>query len=208
MQIDDKQEFATLMQEMAAMSRAPFSEFLVSGYWRILKGFPLSAIRSACLQLLGDENRKHDMPSAAEIKTIARTFAARGVGREWYIRCQQPHCPAEVQWPPRDEGEGRMYCGIHQPQPGTPATTSERIAIAEDLTPKARAFLRSPVPELMATIPVTDEEAAFTEPTEPYRLAKARKAMSDQVIAEAYGVSVAEVKAAQANASQRTLEHV
>jgi hypothetical protein len=213
----NRSDLALILQEMAAMYPAVlFNEFMVTGYHRVLKSFTTEAVRRACLQLMGDELRKNFMPSAAEIKAVARGHEADEEETQRYLPCQQPGCKALIAWPPVHDkpdkdgsAEYRMFCPLHRPRHSHPATMEEKVEIAKALTPKARAFLRSSLqsvaPQVMAGIPVTREEAAWAEPEDQYRLVKSTKPVPDDVIAEVYGVSAAEVQQAQANASTRTL---
>lgn len=140
-----------------------YNEFFANGYWKVLRPFSLDAIRRACLDLMGNEMRKDGMPSAAEIKGMARRFEGQ-TQLNSYLTCQQPGCTDLIPWPPKDDdGECRLFCRRHQPQHDHPATLEERTDTAATLTPKARAFLRSALPGLMAGIPVTAEEAEYHE---------------------------------------------
>lgn len=135
--------------------------------------------------------------------------AELGVGHEGdygCMACQQHGCPALVPWPTERTDEGRMFCPRHQPRRSAHVTLAEKVEVAKGLTPKARAYVRSVLPQVMAGIPVTREEAAFAEPEERYRLVRAAPPVRDEVIAEAYGVSAAEVKAAQVHAEFQTME--
>lgn len=203
-------EFSNILQEMSAMYRGVvFNEFFVSGYWRVLKPYRLSAIRQAIIQLLGDEQRKDMMPSAAEIKQIARRLEWKPP-EETFIACQQPHCTELVPWPPLIEGEARMFCSFHRPADRSRVTREEKRAIFAQLSPKGRAYIRSitEVRQLCKDIPVTAEEAQWTELDATIPLQRGGLHLSHAQAAEVYGVTEFEVKEAQAHAAQRTLEHL
>jgi hypothetical protein len=75
MQMNDQDEFKQMLQEMAAMYRGTiYNDFFAGAYWKILKPYSLAAVRRACLDLLGNEMRKQAMPTAADIKSLARRY--------------------------------------------------------------------------------------------------------------------------------------
>src|SRR5262245_11963132 len=86
MQPHDKQEFAVLIEEMTAMYRRSYTKALAAGYWRLLEAIPMSAIRQACLDLIGDPSRTEGMPPAAEILASARALSA-STRTDRYLRC-------------------------------------------------------------------------------------------------------------------------
>lgn len=204
---NDRAEFQRMLQEMAAMYKGTiYNDFFAEAYWKILKSYRMEAVRRACLDLLGHEMRKQVMPTAAEIKAMARHHEPKpqplvvdqdeerwrrqydhwqagdfsdkalaeatamsdqelGVGLEepaTWIPCQHPGCRHRLRWP-SDSME--RLCPPHRADHshGKPVTREDKLAIVAAMTPKGRAFVRSIVPQLMADIPVTAEEAEYTE---------------------------------------------
>ena len=204
MHLTDRDEFCTMLQEMASMHRGViYNDYFADAYWKILKSYSMEAVRRAALDILGNELRKAGMPSPAEIKMVARKFepkrkplrvatdeerwrrqydvwqrsrfSAEGLkvvfmmtdeelgcgaeGEETYIRCQDPGgCEVRVPWPSEDNV---MHCRVHRSETGKPVTRAEKLQNAEGITPKARAYLREMLPQLMEGIPVTEEERKF-----------------------------------------------
>lgn len=138
----------------------------LSSYFNVLKPFELGVIVKACRDLLADEDRKPQFPTAGELKRSARTYGDPN-SDTFYMPCQHLAWIDGVRTECRNEivvdGLNR-FCPRHASDAvsGPPATREERIEVLRDASPKARAFLRSALPDLMADIPITDEERSQT----------------------------------------------
>jgi hypothetical protein len=194
MNTNDQPRLAEMLEEVCAIYSKPYTEVLVHAYYRVLRTYSFEAISKAMLRILGDENRRQVMPTAAEIKAIAKHMESAG-GEQAYLRCQWQGCQALVAWPPSAEvTEASYYCPRHKPlheaewdgdtHYANRVTAEEKAAILAQASPGAKALIRSVVPALMADIPITEEERLAAE-----RLDAPRRAVAFAETATGPGVN-------------------
>jgi hypothetical protein len=170
--LNDQPRLGQMLEEVCSIYSKPYSDVLCHAYYRVLKPQSFEAVSRAVMRVLSDEGRRQIMPTAAEIKAIARHMEQSGE-LQTYLPCQGVGCKAEVAFPPQGPvSEESYYCPRHKPlhQPEWDAekeyanrvTPEEKRAIFERATPKAKAFLRSidVMARQMTDIPITAEEQA------------------------------------------------
>jgi hypothetical protein len=173
--INDQPRLGTMLEEVCAMFSKPYHEVLLHAYYRVLREQSFEAVSKAMIRILTDESRRQVMPTAAEIKAIARHFETV-TGEQRYLPCQQPACGTLVAWPPMGPvNEHSYYCPRHtpawQPEWDREKHNAERHSVEDKreifarATPKAKALLRSIaiVAKHMTDIPITPEEQAVTD---------------------------------------------
>jgi hypothetical protein len=173
--INDQPALGEILKEVCEIYSKPYNEVLLHAYYRVLKAQSFEAISKAILRILSDESRRQLMPTAAEIKAIARHMEQSG-DLQTYLPCQHQGCEALVSFPPAGPvTEASYFCPRHKPshqpewepekQYANRVTLEEKRAIFEQATPKARAFLRSIdlLARQMRDIPITPEEQAATD---------------------------------------------
>lgn len=169
MQNTDFPELRRQLQELSECypNSGDMTDSRLSSYFNVLKPFDLGVIVKACRDVLADEDRKPQFPTAGELKRAARTYGEPN-SDTYYMPCQHLAWIDGIRTECRNEivADGvNRFCPRHGSDAisGPPATREERIEILRGATPKARAFLRTALPQLMADIPITQEELSFAE---------------------------------------------
>jgi hypothetical protein len=140
-------------------------------YWTVLEDESFEVFEQVCLDLTKAEHAPDTkMPSAHQLR---RRMQVEQIGYTKAIPCQQPGCTELADWPSKREDEGRMFCEWNQPTHGRPATLDERKALLAQLTPAAKAFLRTAIPHIMGDIRVTDAERQAAEAQATLKRARA-----------------------------------
>jgi hypothetical protein len=159
MRPDDYEQFRMSIRVLGASYEQFIGEEHVRYYWSVLEDEPFDAVETLCSQFTrSDHVGDAKMPSAYQLR---KQVHAERSGSVYELSCQQQGCRALIPWPSSREDEGRFFCPRHQPDHGRPASAAVKIDLLHQLTPSARAWMRSiggAVAILMAEIPITEEE--------------------------------------------------
>ena len=193
------------LREMAELfpHSGEITDTRASAYYQVLKDFDIATVRKACRDVVGDEDRKFGFPAPAEIKRACRTYGEPHAER-FYMPCQHIEWREGIREECKNEIEvdgNTRFCGkhAHDTVSGPPASREERIEVLQQATPKARAFLRSALPHLMADIPITDEE-------QTYAATPLSSPLPSAIESKLQGLPVAQAEAIRANWPTRRVD--